>query len=209
MGKLIDITGNNYGYLTVICRSDNIKRRTMWECQCMCGNTTIVEGNKLKTGHTKSCGCFRDNFSITHGMTNTPTYSSWENMIQRTTNPRSSYYKDYGGRGVTVCKRWLKFENFYKDMGERPKNKTLDRIDNNKGYSKKNCKWSTKSEQQWNRGITSRNKSGVVGVQKYGRKFIARIMCKGVNYKLGSFDNFDDAVMARQKAEIKHFGRKL
>ena len=209
MGKLIDLTGNKYGYLTVLNRSENVNRRTMWDCQCKCGNIKSINSYSLLTGKTKSCGCFRDNFKITHGMSNTPIYSSWECVIQRTSNPKDPHYKDYGGRGITVCKRWLKFENFYKDMGERPKNKTLDRIDNNKGYSKKNCKWSTKSEQQWNRGITSRNKSGVVGVQKYGRKFIARIMCKGVKYKLGSFDNFDDAVTARQEAEIKYFGRKL
>ena len=91
-----------------------------------------------------------------HGMVGTKTYKSWENMKQRCLNKNDDeHYKDYGGRGIKVCKRWMIFENFYGDMGERPKNKTLDRIDNNGNYCKENCKWSTQKEQNNN---TRRNR---------------------------------------------------
>ena len=86
-----------------------------------------------------------------HKMCGTKTYKSWVGMKQRCLNKNNSRYKDYGGRGIKICPEWLNFESFYKDMGERPENKTLDRIKNNLGYSKSNCKWSTPKEQCNNR----------------------------------------------------------
>ena len=88
--------------------------------------------------------------SKTHGMCYTPIYRLWKEMINRCRNPNSKDYARYGGRGISVCASWLKFENFYKDMGDRPKGLTLDRKKNNKGYSKANCQWVTRSEQQQN-----------------------------------------------------------
>ena len=78
-------------------------------------------------------------------------YSSWRDMKSRCSNQKRRQYKDYGGRGITVCKRWLKFENFYADMGERPPGLTLERVNNEKGYSPKNCRWATRAEQNANR----------------------------------------------------------
>jgi hypothetical protein len=93
----------------------------------------------------------RNRFKPVHGMHGTPTYKSWEAMKTRCTNPRSSSYADYGGRGVRVCSRWLSFEAFLADMGERPDGKTLDRWPNKSGdYSPDNCRWATKLEQQRN-----------------------------------------------------------
>lgn len=91
-------------------------------------------------------------------------YTAWSNMIQRCLNPKNPRYKDYGGRGVTVCVGWLLYDNFFFDMGVCPDGLTLDRIDNSLGYFPENCKWSTRSEQQINRRIRSDNTTGFKGL---------------------------------------------
>ena len=96
---------------------------------------------------------------VTHGKTGSKEYSIWVNMKQRCLNPNNTSWRNYGGRGITICKRWLKFENFYADMGERPKGLTLDRIDNDKGYSPQNCRWTTMKVQALNRSSFNENKS--------------------------------------------------
>lgn len=90
-------------------------------------------------------------FKTTHGMSRTPLYRVWDSMVRRCTNPSHKKWRLYGGRGITICERWLKFENFYADMGETPTGLTLDRIDNTKDYEPGNCRWATYSEQNKNR----------------------------------------------------------
>lgn len=143
----------------------------------------------------------------THRKSKTPVHNTWHNMKQRCLNKNHKNYKDYGKRGITVCEKWLTFEGFYEDMGDRPDGMTLDRIDNNKGYFKDNCRWATKKDQARNRRTPFNNTSNHVGVafrKRYG-KYYANIGVEGKRIHLGYFLNFEDAVKARKEAELKYW----
>lgn len=138
------------------------------------------------------------------GWSRTPTYESWKQMKKRCYSPYKSNYHLYGGRGISVCKDWLnRFENFLKDMGERPNRKSLDRINNDEGYSKKNCRWATQSEQNLNRRKGKNNTSGTIGVSFTNKvkKWRAAIRINGVYHFLGEFDSADEAAAARKFTE--------
>lgn len=148
-----NLTGQRFGKWTVINRALNRKHISYWICQCDCGNIHEVQGNNLKSNKSKQCQSCRNKIHKTlHGMRYTNLYNTWRAMKSRCLNPNHISYMDYGGRGITIeDKRWLIFENFFKDMGNRPKGFTLDRRDNNKGYYKENCRWTTMREQRINR----------------------------------------------------------
>lgn len=155
----LDLTGKTYGYLTVkefskVKTSPCGSKNSMWICECKCGNDVEVLAQSLKSGNTLSCGCYKISIHTKHGMVNTGTYKSWSGMKSRCFHKSTPLYKNYGGRGITVCDRWLDFNNFLLDMGERPKGKSLDRIDVNKNYEPSNCRWATVFEQANN---TTRN----------------------------------------------------
>lgn len=144
----------------------------------------------------------------THGMTGTPTYFSWGSMIQRCLNPKAVVYQKYGGKGILVCEDWKKFENFYRDMGDRPEGTSLDRIDVNGNYCKENCRWADRKTQAFNQKQERRNKSGRTGViwHKKAKKWMASIAVDRKSIYLGLFENFEDAVKAREDAELKYYG---
>lgn len=169
------------------------KNRSIGKIQCLCYNLYYMKNHQ---------------FTKKHGLSGSEEYKSeyraWRHMRERCNNPHNPSYPNYGDRGIKVCERWDEFTNFIADMGKKPSPQyTLDRIDNDGGYSPENCRWATRREQVLNRRMLSRNTSGVTGVffDKIRHKWAARIC---VNYKRiggGHYNTFEDAVLARKKLE--------
>lgn len=155
----LQLSGQRFGKLTVTAQvKSEVRRdrkRRFWLCRCDCGSKSWVEASNLAGGNSTSCvRCCKIKHGHAAGDHQTRTYKSWANMLTRCTNKNFTGYKDYGGRGITVCKRWLDFDNFLADMGEAPARKTIERKDNDKNYTPKNCCWATPKEQGQNRRST-------------------------------------------------------
>lgn len=146
-----DKTGLRFGRWIVVARAAASK----WFCRCDCGVERLVEGCNLVRGVSQSCGCLHKELlskrQRKHGQTHSREYASWNAMKVRCYNSTRAGFKDYGGRGIRVCRRWMdSFENFLKDMGPRPMNTSLNRKDNDKGYSPTNCEWADRAVQNNN-----------------------------------------------------------
>lgn len=151
MGRFVDHKDKRFGRLVV---NSYIEGQT-WSCTCDCGIKTKVKSGHLVSGNTTSCGCRKRSVlgesTTRHGMVGTRVYRIWKAMMTRCNNANTPRYKDYGGRGINVCESWRQFENFFADMGAPPDGASIDRKNNELGYYKENCRWSTCNQQNSNK----------------------------------------------------------
>lgn len=145
----MNLVGKKFNRLTVLKEVSRRGYNRRWLCKCDCGKELICYQSALKALIQKSCGCYKLERMLTHGMSGgknrkiSREYKTWQCMKERCLNPKAPNYWRYGGKGILVCKRWLDFNKFFLDMGKCPKSHLLDRIDNEKGYSKSNCRWAS------------------------------------------------------------------
>lgn len=185
-----------------------------FKCSCKCGKVKVMSVYSILKSKTKSCGCISHKQTalrrFKHGGLHTKEYHTWQRMKQRCYNETCEDFKEYGGRGIKVCDSWIdSFENFLKDIGKAPeKISSLDRIDVNGNYEPSNCRWATPQTQAYNQRIYKSSSTGKTGVtwSKKGNRYEARISKDNKEYYLGYFKCFDDAVKAREEAEMKYYG---
>lgn len=192
---------------------------------CECGTFVKKSVSKVKSATTKSCGClmreeiekvnnrFREE-GVSHGCSRKKGFHSYRHMMDRCYDENHDDYYNYGALGIKVCDRWREsngqgVKNFFEDMGEKPPNLTLDRIDTLSNYSPDNCRWTDLDTQAYNKRFRPQNQSGKTGVTKRKDGYVAHIGCKNKKIYLGFFKTFEDAVKAREDAEIKYRGKKL
>lgn len=202
--NMIDLTDKRYGRLVAIGYSHKTEdRQYFWNFKCDCGNKKTINSASVKKGATKSCGCLAKETTSrirkTHGMSGTPIYNVWNNLMARCYNKKDPGYKNYGARGITVSEEWHEFENFFEDMGHSPDGLSLDRIDNDSGYSKENCRWTDWSTQN----INMRHRKSNTGIRnisyiKRDDAYSVSIKRNYVPYKR-QFKKLEEAIAWKEK----------
>jgi len=199
--KKFDLSGTSQGRLSILRFADEkVNGRPAYVCICSCSpEREIIKSSTTLRGGTKSCGCLHsenarkqlkavEHLITTHNMSKTPTYIAWRNMKARCDDPNHQAFKNYKDRGITYCREWASFENFFADMGECPEGLTLNRIDVNSGYTKENCEWATNHKQGRDRrkpksGTSSKYKG--VSYSKAEDKYKSYLTLKGERLHLG------------------------
>ncbi|HET8689364.1 MAG TPA: hypothetical protein VFM18_22365 [Methanosarcina sp.] len=176
--------------------------------RCDCGNIVKSQSYRVNGGYTMSCGCLRIEKITKHGLVRNRMYNSWNNMIQRCTNPNHISYKNYGAIGIKVCERWFDFANFVQDMQDTFKSGlSIDRINSLENYEPSNCRWATKTVQARNTKVLQKNNtSGYRGVSLCLKSnvWFSRIRVNGKLVHLGTFKNKNDAAQAFNDYVDKH-----
>ena len=176
--------------------------------RCKCGTEKVIRKSHVTKGKIVSCGCYKKKIHTTHGMHKTSIYSVWQEMKSRC-NLSNRAHKHYADRGISVCKRWEKFENFYADMGDS-NGLELDRKDNNKGYSKENCRWTTRTVQMRNTNIRPHSsKYRGVGLDKRNNKWRANITIAGKLIHIGTYKTENEAGLAWNEVAKTYKGFNL
>jgi hypothetical protein len=210
MGKFINRRGFTYGRLLVTEDAGVGKNnKRLWKCYCSCGKEKIVTAGELATGRTQSCGCLHKESITIHGGWKKSSYNTWRAMMRRCYNPNDKDFFRYGARGLTVCEEWKDYLGFVADMGEPVGDETLDRINNEKGYSKENCRWASGHVQSFNRRLRP-NKTGYNGVSYLSKdnKWIANITVNKKRYYSSCYGTLNEAVQARKLLENTYLAKQ-
>lgn len=205
------MSGRRFGRLLVLSRAESDRRgNAAWLCRCDCGKEKRILAQSLRKGATVSCGCYCIEVVSGRGRKLSAgerrSYMTWQAMTQRCSNPKSPKWHRYGERGIAICERWRKFDNFLADMGERPKGMTLDRINNDGDYEPSNCRWATPMTQGNNRG---NNRIVKVGDETMTISEASRRLGGGrssVRYRLSNGWSEQDAVSIPLNSRKKQHG---